>query len=132
MLNNGTFNGKRLVSEKGFDELIRKQMNIGGNIDYGLGWFLREWNGHKVVEHGGKPRRCIAAFVFAAPGAKQRKDQRGGQQVHRRASVLERGEALNEKVAGRRADRARVRPARDRDGGHGAGKWRDGLDRQHN
>ena len=53
MLNKGTFNGKRLVSEKGFDELIRKQMNIGGNVDYGLGWFLREWNGHKVVEHGG-------------------------------------------------------------------------------
>ena len=28
-------------------------MNIGGTIDYGLGWFLRQWNGHKVVEHGG-------------------------------------------------------------------------------
>lgn len=53
MLNNGTYNGKRLVSEKGFDELIRKQMNIGGTVDYGLGWFLRQWNGHKVVEHGG-------------------------------------------------------------------------------
>jgi hypothetical protein len=22
-------------------------------VDYGLGWFLRQWNGHKVVEHGG-------------------------------------------------------------------------------
>ena len=53
MLNNGVVNGKRLVSEKGFDELTRKQMNIGGPIDYGLGWFLRQWNGHKVVEHGG-------------------------------------------------------------------------------
>lgn len=53
MLNNGTYNGKRLVSEKGFDELVRKQMNIGGTVDYGLGWFLRQWNGHKVVEHGG-------------------------------------------------------------------------------
>jgi CubicO group peptidase (beta-lactamase class C family) len=53
MLNNGTYNGKRLVSEKGFEELVRKQMNIGGTIDYGFGWFLRQWNGHKVVEHGG-------------------------------------------------------------------------------
>jgi len=53
MLNNGTHNGRRLVSEKGFDELIRKQMNIGGTVDYGLGWFLRQWDGHKVVEHGG-------------------------------------------------------------------------------
>ena len=53
MLSNGTLNGKRLVSEKGFNELVRKQVNIGGSVDYGLGWFLRQWNGHKVVEHGG-------------------------------------------------------------------------------
>jgi CubicO group peptidase (beta-lactamase class C family) len=53
MLANGVFNGRRLVSEKGFDELVRKQINIAGPVDYGLGWFLRQWNGHKVVEHGG-------------------------------------------------------------------------------
>jgi CubicO group peptidase (beta-lactamase class C family) len=53
MLGDGTFNGRRLVSEKGFQELVSKQINIGGAIDYGLGWFLRQWNGHKVVEHGG-------------------------------------------------------------------------------
>jgi hypothetical protein len=53
MLGNGVYDGKRLVSEKGFDELVRKQINIGGPIGYGLGWFLRQWNGHKVVEHGG-------------------------------------------------------------------------------
>ena len=53
MLGNGSFNGRRLVSEKGFDELVRKQINIAGPVDYGLGWFLRQWKGHKVVEHGG-------------------------------------------------------------------------------
>src|SRR5690242_19530603 len=53
MLANGSINGRRLVSEKGFDELTRKQINVAGSIDYGLGWFLRQWNGHKVVEHGG-------------------------------------------------------------------------------
>ena len=53
MLSNGTLDGRRLVSEKGFDELVRKQVNISGPVDYGLGWFLRQWNGHKVVEHGG-------------------------------------------------------------------------------
>jgi CubicO group peptidase (beta-lactamase class C family) len=53
MLGNGVFNGRRLVSEKGFDELVRKQINIAGPVDYGLGWFLRQWNGHKVIEHGG-------------------------------------------------------------------------------
>jgi CubicO group peptidase (beta-lactamase class C family) len=53
MLNHGTYNGKRIVSEKGFDEIVRTQMTIAGPIGYGLGWFLREWNGHKIVEHGG-------------------------------------------------------------------------------
>jgi CubicO group peptidase (beta-lactamase class C family) len=53
MLGNGSINGKRLVSEKNFNELVSKQINVAGTIDYGLGWFLRQWNGHKVVEHGG-------------------------------------------------------------------------------
>ena len=53
MLNSGSINGNRLVSEKGFNELVTKQINVGGTIDYGLGWFLRQWNGHKVIEHGG-------------------------------------------------------------------------------
>ena len=53
MLGNGVFNGKRLVSEKNFNELVSKQINVAGAIDYGMGWFLRTWNGHKVVEHGG-------------------------------------------------------------------------------
>lgn len=53
MLANGSLNGRRVVSEKNFDELVRKQINIAGSVDYGLGWFLRQWSGHKVVEHGG-------------------------------------------------------------------------------
>lgn len=55
VMNGGSVNGKRLVSEKGFDEWTKKQMNItpDGKMAYGLGWFLREWNGLKVVEHGG-------------------------------------------------------------------------------
>lgn len=53
MLGGGAFEGKRLVSEKGFAELIKPQMKIGGLLSYGLGWFLREWRGHKVAEHGG-------------------------------------------------------------------------------
>ncbi|HZS08654.1 MAG TPA: serine hydrolase [Blastocatellia bacterium] len=53
MLGGGEFEGKRLVSEKSFGELVSKQMTIAGSVSYGLGWFLREWKGHKVVEHGG-------------------------------------------------------------------------------
>ncbi|MET0649526.1 MAG: serine hydrolase [Pyrinomonadaceae bacterium] len=53
MLSGGQFEGKRLVSEKSFAELLKPQMKIGGLVSYGLGWFLRDWRGHKVVEHGG-------------------------------------------------------------------------------
>lgn len=53
LLAGGSIDGRRLVSEKGFAELFTKQINIAGSVDYGLGWFLRDWNGHKVVEHGG-------------------------------------------------------------------------------
>jgi CubicO group peptidase (beta-lactamase class C family) len=64
MLGNGVFNGKRLVSEKSFEELTRKQINVAGSIDYGLGWFLRQWNGHKVVEHGGNIDGFNAQVAF--------------------------------------------------------------------
>ncbi|HZB46362.1 MAG TPA: serine hydrolase domain-containing protein, partial [Pyrinomonadaceae bacterium] len=53
MLGGGVFEGKRLVSEKSFAELLKPQMKIAGQVSYGLGWFLREWKGHKVAEHGG-------------------------------------------------------------------------------
>jgi CubicO group peptidase (beta-lactamase class C family) len=53
MLGEGVFEGKHLVSSKNFKELVSVQNKIAGNFTYGLGWFLREWNGHKVVEHGG-------------------------------------------------------------------------------
>lgn len=53
MLGDGVINGKRLVSAKSFNEAVTRQITIGGSISYGLGWFLRDWNKHKVVEHGG-------------------------------------------------------------------------------
>ncbi|MDT5295238.1 MAG: hypothetical protein QOJ76_2118 [Acidobacteriota bacterium] len=53
MLGGGVFEGRRLVSEKGFEELVKPQMKITGGVSYGLGWFVRDWHGHKVAEHGG-------------------------------------------------------------------------------
>ncbi len=53
LLGRGAYNGRRLVSETSFRELGTKQISVGGGVDYGLGWFLRDWNGHKVMEHGG-------------------------------------------------------------------------------
>lgn len=53
ILSGGMANGKRLVSAKGFEEWIKPQMSVGGNTSYGLGWFLQDWKGLKVVQHGG-------------------------------------------------------------------------------
>ena len=53
MLGGGVFEGKRLVSEASFAELFKPRISAGGGADYGYGWFLRDWNGHRVVEHGG-------------------------------------------------------------------------------
>jgi CubicO group peptidase (beta-lactamase class C family) len=56
VLNGGiSAGGKRLVSEKGVEEWLKPQMKISpnGKFNYGLGWFLQEWNGLKVVQHGG-------------------------------------------------------------------------------
>ena len=55
VLDGGSVGGKRLVSEKSFDEWLKPQMKItpNGKSSYGLGWFLQDWNGLKVVQHGG-------------------------------------------------------------------------------
>ena len=53
MLNGGELDGKRLVSERSFAELIKKRITVAGPVGYGLGWFLRDWKGHQIVEHGG-------------------------------------------------------------------------------
>ncbi|HQZ97839.1 MAG TPA: serine hydrolase [Pyrinomonadaceae bacterium] len=53
VMNGGTVNGKRLVSEKNFAEWIKPQMKVSGTMDYGFGWFIQKWNGLTVVQHGG-------------------------------------------------------------------------------
>jgi len=55
VLNGGSVNGKRLVSENSFGEWLKPQMKISpdGKVSYGLGWFLQNWKGMKVVQHGG-------------------------------------------------------------------------------
>ena len=53
MLNGGSVGGKRLISENPFAELTKPQMKISGKTNYGFGWFLQDWNGLKVVQHGG-------------------------------------------------------------------------------
>lgn len=56
VLNGGiTSYGKRLVSEKSYEEWIKPQMkmNAAGTANYGLGWMIGKWNGMTVIQHGG-------------------------------------------------------------------------------
>ncbi len=53
LLNNGSYNGKKLLSKSRFDDLFQKHMSAGPDMDYGYGWFLRKWRGHPIAEHGG-------------------------------------------------------------------------------
>jgi len=55
VLAGGQAGSKRLVSEASYQEWIKPQMKMtpNGKVSYGLGWFLQEWNGMKVVQHGG-------------------------------------------------------------------------------
>lgn len=55
VMNGGNVDGKRLVSEKGYTEWTKPQMKVtpNGKVNYGLGWFLEDRNGLKIVQHGG-------------------------------------------------------------------------------
>ncbi len=59
LLAGGLHEGKRQVREEDLQELWTPQVpdaDLGGafpGAEYGLGWFVRSWRGHTVVEHGG-------------------------------------------------------------------------------
>lgn len=57
MLNGGVYRGKRLVGEAELHEMWKRHMRFDERIipgqDYGLGWMLTKWQGHKVVHHPG-------------------------------------------------------------------------------
>jgi CubicO group peptidase (beta-lactamase class C family) len=52
LLGGGMIDGKRLVSEKGFQELLTEHVKTQGG-HYGLGLFIEEWRGHRLYFHAG-------------------------------------------------------------------------------
>jgi CubicO group peptidase (beta-lactamase class C family) len=59
LLNGGTYKGNRLINKAEIEEMWTTQIqgaDVGGlmpGASYGLGWFVRSWNGYRVVEHAG-------------------------------------------------------------------------------
>ena len=76
-LNNGKYNGKRLISEKNINEMQSPQtiIPLAGQmkvmypeahfLSYGMGWFLSDFRGKKLVEHGGAidGMRALVAMI---------------------------------------------------------------------
>jgi hypothetical protein len=51
-LGTGSYNGKRMILQRSFNEMWLNQM-VMGNGNYGLGWFLNYYKGKKIIDHGG-------------------------------------------------------------------------------
>jgi len=51
-LKKGKYNNKQIFSERQSNEMWSNQTAIE-NMNYGLGWFIRYWNGKKLLNHGG-------------------------------------------------------------------------------
>jgi CubicO group peptidase (beta-lactamase class C family) len=55
LLGRGVFKGHRVVSERGFAEMLKKEVSTTGGF-YGLGLFAEPWHGHRrYFHHGGVP-----------------------------------------------------------------------------
>lgn len=52
-LGRGAFESNQLVGAAALEETWTPQVEIGPGHDYGLGWMVREWNGQRLIEHGG-------------------------------------------------------------------------------
>jgi CubicO group peptidase (beta-lactamase class C family) len=67
LLGGGAIDGKRLVSEKGFQELMAKQIDVDDLHYYGLGMGAAElpnWRGHPIYNHSGAVRGFSAIYAF--------------------------------------------------------------------
>ena len=53
MTSGGMVRGKRLVDETALKETWTSNIAIAEDFDYGMGWFVRKWEGHRMLEHGG-------------------------------------------------------------------------------
>jgi len=52
-LGGGVFDGTRLLSEASHRETWTEQVEIAGEVGYGLGWIIQPWRGRQVIQHGG-------------------------------------------------------------------------------
>lgn len=67
LLGGGTIDGKRVLSEKGFQAILARQVKIADDTSYSMGLFVREcedWIGHPIYYHRGNMGGFNAEFYF--------------------------------------------------------------------
>lgn len=52
-LGKGEYEGRSLLSSETHAETWKPQIEMTSGLEYALGWMLEEWNGKKVIQHGG-------------------------------------------------------------------------------
>lgn len=53
LLRNGLADGRALISREALATTWTTQIPVGPNAGYGMGWFVRTWQGQRLIEHGG-------------------------------------------------------------------------------
>lgn len=53
LLADGVYDGKRLISSESLQKTWSPQVELAPGVAYGRGWFVRQWRGMTVIEHGG-------------------------------------------------------------------------------
>ncbi|HSV73268.1 MAG TPA: serine hydrolase domain-containing protein [Chthonomonadales bacterium] len=64
LLGRGAVDGRRLVSDTGFNEWLRVRMPVGPNAGYALGWMVSRRGDAQAVEHGGNIDGFSALVAF--------------------------------------------------------------------
>ncbi|MCR9162976.1 MAG: serine hydrolase domain-containing protein [Nannocystaceae bacterium] len=52
-INRGIYRGDRLIKAKTLAETWTPQIDVGGDVKYGLGWFIEDYEGQPMLHHGG-------------------------------------------------------------------------------
>jgi CubicO group peptidase (beta-lactamase class C family) len=53
LVRQGVQDGKSLISPAALATTWTPQIQVGGGVGYGMGWFVRNWQGQRLIEHGG-------------------------------------------------------------------------------
>ena len=53
LLRQGVQDGRALISPAALTATWTRQIAIGGTAGYGMGWFVRDWQKQRLIEHGG-------------------------------------------------------------------------------